>query len=69
MTAFLRGLSLTRKYALIGVVGVLLGTFLAQVFGLAASAPDLVDYLIGGLAGGIGGYVGGLIRTRLGKKS
>ncbi len=63
----LDGLGLPKKYAVIGAVGVPIGTLLAGLLGI--STPDFFDYLLGALAGGVGGYVGGLIRLRMGKNS
>jgi len=63
----LNKLGLPGKYALLGAVGVPIGTFLSSLLGV--SAPDLVDYLLSALAGGVGGYFGGLLRQRRGKNS
>jgi len=64
MFDFLNGLGLPLKYAILMSAGLLFGTLLVQLSGLASSQPD---YLATAIAGAIGGAIGGYIRKRRGK--
>jgi len=54
------------KYAILGVVGVVIGLFLADLFDFYTRTASYLSMLI---AGGVGGAIGGWIRQRQGKST
>lgn len=65
MLDFLNPLGLVAKYAIIGAVSLLLGIFLAGIFGMNME----MTYLNGAISGALGGAIGGFIRQKQGKKN
>lgn len=53
------------KYAIIGLIGGIIGAGLMWFFGRES---DLNTYIVFPLAGAVGGYVGGRIRQKSGKE-
>lgn len=50
--------------AILGAVGLPMGTLISGALGLMSETPALLAYLSSALIGGVGGYVGGLLRER-----
>jgi len=64
MDTFFARFAMPVRGAILGAVGLPMGTLLSDALGLMSESAGFLIYLTSALIGGVGGFVGGLLRER-----